>query len=72
MDDALVRRGWLTAPLSCLGMVGLSALLSVVEIGQPQKGDVCVISQATGPCGTLAGQVISQAVLVFVYIQPVY
>jgi NADPH-dependent curcumin reductase CurA len=46
----------LTAPLSVLGITGLTAYFGFMEIGQPKAGDVVLISGAAGATGSVVGQ----------------
>ena len=46
-----------TAPLSVLGVTGLTAYFGLLEIGQPKEGDVVLISGAAGATGSVAGQI---------------
>ena len=43
--------------LSVLGGTGLTAYFGMLDIGQPQKGDVVVVSGAAGATGSVAGQI---------------
>lgn len=43
--------------LSALGGTGLTAYFGLIEIGQPKKGDVVVVSGAAGATGSVAGQI---------------
>ena len=43
--------------LSALGGTGLTAYFGMLDIGQPQKGDVVVVSGAAGATGSVAGQI---------------
>jgi NADPH-dependent curcumin reductase CurA len=49
------------APLSwslgVLGMVGLTAYVAVLDIGQPKEGETLVVSAAAGAVGSIAGQI---------------
>lgn len=47
----------LTAYLGALGMTGLTAYGSLIELGQPKKGDVILVSAAAGAVGQIVGQV---------------
>jgi NADPH-dependent curcumin reductase CurA len=47
----------LTAYLGALGMTGMTAYGSLMEIGQPKKGDVILVSAAAGAVGQIVGQV---------------
>jgi NADPH-dependent curcumin reductase CurA len=42
--------------LGALGMTGLTAWIGIREIGQPQPGEMVVVSAAAGAVGSLAGQ----------------
>jgi NADPH-dependent curcumin reductase CurA len=44
------------AHLGVLGMPGLTAYAGLVELGRPQPGETLVVAAATGPVGSLAGQ----------------
>ncbi|MDJ0877265.1 MAG: NADP-dependent oxidoreductase [Halieaceae bacterium] len=46
----------ITAPLSVLGITGLTAYFGFMEIGQPKEGDVVLISGAAGATGSVVGQ----------------
>ena len=43
--------------LSALGGTGLTAYFGLLEVGQPQPGDVVVVSGAAGATGSVAGQI---------------
>ncbi len=43
--------------LSALGGTGLTAYFGMLDIGQPQEGDVVVVSGAAGATGSVAGQI---------------
>ena len=43
--------------LSALGGTGLTAYFGMLDIGQPQKGDVVVVSGAAGATGSVAAQI---------------
>lgn len=47
----------LTAYLGALGMTGMTAYGSLIELGQPKKGDVILVSAAAGAVGQIVGQV---------------
>ncbi|KIW15923.1 hypothetical protein PV08_05973 [Exophiala spinifera] len=47
----------LTANLGPLGMTGMTAYGSLLEIGQPKKGDVILVSAAAGAVGQVVGQI---------------
>lgn len=59
MGDEFVKKKWYTIPLSCIGMVGITAFLCLQEVGRPRPGDVCVVTDAAGPFGSLAVQVLN-------------
>jgi NADPH-dependent curcumin reductase CurA len=42
--------------LGALGMPGLSAYHGLLKIGEPQPGDTVVVAAATGPVGSMVGQ----------------
>jgi NADPH-dependent curcumin reductase CurA len=46
----------LSTALGVLGMPGLTAYAGLVEIGKPQPGETVVVAAATGPVGSLVGQ----------------
>jgi NADPH-dependent curcumin reductase CurA len=43
--------------LSALGATGLTAYFGMLDVGQPQEGDVVVVSGAAGATGSVAGQI---------------
>lgn len=43
--------------LSALGGTGMTAYFGMLDIGQPQEGDVVVVSGAAGATGSVAGQI---------------
>jgi NADPH-dependent curcumin reductase len=47
----------LTAPLSLLGMPGVTAYHGLLSIGQPKPGETIVVSGAAGTVGALVGQI---------------
>lgn len=47
----------LTAYLGALGMTGMTAYGPLHEIGQPNKGDVILVSAAAGAVGQIVGQI---------------
>lgn len=47
----------LTWPLGVLGVTGLTAYFGILDIGQPQAGETCVVSGAAGATGSIAGQI---------------
>jgi NADPH-dependent curcumin reductase len=46
----------MTAYLGILGMPGFTAYVGMRVIGQPKRGETVVVSAATGPVGSLVGQ----------------
>ncbi len=44
------------AHLGVLGMPGLTAYAGLMELGRPQPGETLVVAAATGPVGSLTGQ----------------
>lgn len=54
----LPRQPWpLTYYLGVLGMPGLTAYVSMLDIGQPKPGETVVVSAAAGAVGSVAGQI---------------
>ncbi len=53
VDPALAP---LSAYLGVLGMPGLTAYAGLLELGKPQPGETLVVAAATGPVGSLVGQ----------------
>mgnify|MGYP000211545973 CR=1 FL=1 len=49
--------GPLTAALGVLGMPGFTGWFGLTEYGKPQKGETVVVAAATGPVGSMVGQV---------------
>ena len=49
-------RAPLTTALGVLGMPGLTAWAGLANIGQPKPGETLVVAAATGPVGSLVGQ----------------
>ncbi len=47
----------ITTALGVLGMPGLTAYAGLLEIGKPQPGETVVVAAATGPVGSLVGQI---------------
>lgn len=43
--------------LGILGMPGLTAYAGLLDLGEPKKGDVLVVSAATGGVGSMVGQI---------------
>lgn len=43
--------------LGVLGMPGFTAFMGLLDIGQPQPGETVVVAAATGPVGSLVGQI---------------
>ena len=50
-------RAPLTAPLSLMGMPGLTAYSGLLKIGQPKAGETIVVSGAAGTVGAIVGQI---------------
>lgn len=46
-----------TTALGVLGMPGLTAYAGLLEIGKPRPGETVVVGAATGPVGSLVGQI---------------
>ena len=46
-----------TMALSVLGMTGFTAYLGLLEIGRPREGDTVVVAAASGPVGSIVGQI---------------
>ena len=46
--------------LGVLGMPGFTGYMGLTDIGQPKKGETVVVAAATGPVGTVVGQVAKQ------------
>ncbi len=49
--------GPITAALGVLGMPGFTGWLGLTEFGRPQSGETLVVAAATGPVGSMVGQV---------------
>jgi NADPH-dependent curcumin reductase CurA len=47
----------LSASLGILGLTGVTAYFALLEVGQPQAGDVVLVSTAAGSVGSTAGQI---------------
>jgi NADPH-dependent curcumin reductase CurA len=47
----------ITTALGVLGMPGLTAYAGLLEIGKPRPGETVVVAAATGPVGSLVGQI---------------
>lgn len=62
-DARQVRSGVVpvTAYLGVLGMPGFAAYVGLRVIGQPKPGETLVVSAATGPVGSLVGQLAKRA-----------
>jgi NADPH-dependent curcumin reductase CurA len=43
--------------LGVLGMPGMTAYCGLLEIGKPQKGETVVVAAASGPVGSMVGQI---------------
>ena len=46
-----------TAALGALGMPGMTAYAGLAEIGKPKPGETVVVAAATGPVGSMVGQI---------------
>ena len=46
----------ITASLGVLGMPGLTGWYGLNEIGQPKEGETLIVAAATGPVGSIVGQ----------------
>jgi NADPH-dependent curcumin reductase len=51
----------LSTALGVLGMPGLTAYVGLSEIGRPQRGEIVVVSAASGAVGAVAGQLAKRA-----------
>ena len=51
----------LPAWLGVLGMPGVTAYSAMTDIGQPREGETVVVSAASGPVGSVAGQLAKRA-----------
>jgi len=47
----------ITTALGVLGMPGFTGWYGLTELGRPQKGETLVVAAATGPVGSMVGQV---------------
>ena len=47
----------MTLSLGALGMPGFTGWYGLTEIGQPKEGEVLVVAAATGPVGSMVGQI---------------
>ncbi len=54
LDMAGAPASW---ALGVLGMPGLTAYYGLLEIGQPKPGETVVVAAATGPVGSVVGQI---------------
>ena len=54
LDD---RHSPVTTALGVLGMPGLTAFAGLLEIGRPRPGETVVVAAASGPVGSLVGQI---------------
>jgi hypothetical protein len=63
VDARQVQRGIIpvTAHLGVLGMPGFAAYVGLKVIGQPRPGETLVVTAATGPVGSLVGQLAKRA-----------
>lgn len=50
-------QGPVSYALGVLGMVGLTAYVALLDIGEPKSGETVVVSGAAGAVGSLAGQI---------------
>ena len=51
------HEGKLSTALGIMGMPGLTAYAGLMVYGEPKKGDVLVVSAASGPVGCMVGQI---------------
>jgi hypothetical protein len=51
----------LSTALGVLGMPGLTAYVGLSEIGRPQRGEMVVVSAASGAVGAVVGQLVKRA-----------
>jgi NADPH-dependent curcumin reductase len=51
------RRAPVSTALGVLGMPGMTAYTGLLTIGQPKGGETVVVAAATGPVGSLVGQI---------------
>ncbi len=54
-------RAPLSTALGVLGMPGFTAYAGLAEIGQPKEGETLVVAAATGPVGSMVGQLAQRA-----------
>jgi NADPH-dependent curcumin reductase CurA len=47
----------ISTALGILGMPGITAYMGLLEIGKPQPGETVVVAAASGPVGSLVGQI---------------
>ena len=47
----------ISTALGILGMPGMTAYMGLLEIGKPQAGETVVVAAASGPVGSLVGQI---------------
>lgn len=62
VDGALARKvdpslGPVSTTLGILGMPGLTAYAGLLRLGEPKAGDTVLVSAATGPVGSMVGQI---------------
>jgi NADPH-dependent curcumin reductase len=51
------RRAPISTALGVLGMPGMTAYTGLLTIGQPKSGETAAVAAATGPVGSLVGQI---------------
>ena len=51
------HQGKLSTALGIMGMPGLTAYAGLMVYGEPKKGDILVVSAASGPVGCMVGQI---------------
>jgi NADPH-dependent curcumin reductase CurA len=51
------RSGLITLSLGILGMPGMTAYGGLLNIGKPKSGETVVVAAATGPVGSMVGQI---------------
>jgi NADPH-dependent curcumin reductase len=51
--------GPITAALGVLGMPGFTGWYGLTQLGRPKKGETLVVAAATGPVGSMVGQIAS-------------
>ncbi len=54
-------QGPVTAALGVLGMPGFTGWYGLTQLGRPQKGETLVVAAATGPVGSMVGQLAKRA-----------